>query len=265
MGFLDKLSSIFKIEVKSPKLTTIHFCSDNKLQKIEYYDQRKVIINIQKLDQKETAKLQKTISEAVTKEGSLLLEEGAKKILDDYSVASNQDKNKKILEFFKGKIPPTDLVILRASLYIRDVFNRGNSVENLKNGITQRYGVRGCNITNLCSAGYFESLIKPLYEEMFIQPTFSSEKFLSRYEVIVTQLPFAVFVNRNMSVTALEKEVRAKMVMNKKYGIKHLNIHGIGENNVEKIQDLLKKLKDQFTSIPEIDSERNFITVKISF
>lgn len=265
MFFLDRLSSIFKVEIKIPKLKEIHFLSDNTSSKIEYHDHR-TVINIGAINPKECVELQQLLIDAVKKKDTLLLEEKAKKVLDDFRVVDKQGEHRDLLEYFRGKIPVSDLEILRAALYIKTVYERKEKIWELKLQVTEKHGIRGRNIVNLCTAGYFTSLIKPLYETMSTQPDFILQKFLIRYDVIVTQYPFAIFVSSRMSESELKMNVEKKIEINKKYGMmRYLNIHGIGEENVLKIQKLLRELEGKFTPVPEIDSGRGFINVKIWF
>ena len=148
---------------------------------------------------------------------------------------------------------------------MKNVFERGENVSNLKDDIVTRYGDRGRNICNLCSAGYFTSQIKPLYEEMYSQPDFSLNKFLAIYEIIVTESPYAFFINSWMSDKQAMDEVLKRMEVSRRYGIKYLNIHGIGRENTEKIATLLKELAPQLTQTPEITRGERFIAVKIWF
>lgn len=263
MSVLDKLRSLVGVKIDISRLKEIHLLSDNQVHHTVVNNT--ININVPSLSERGKGDLKKIIEGAVKTEGSLLLEDKAKKVLEDFNKEDKDEATRVTLDYFRGKIPLPDIEILRASLYIKTVFERGESVEDLKWGIIQRYGKRGNNIANLCTAGYFETIIKPLYEEMAAQPDFSTEKFLARYEVIVTQSTFAVFVNRRMSADELRAEVERKMELNKKYGIKTLNIHGIGAENVDKILDLVSELKDKFSQSPEIDSSQRFVTVKIWF
>lgn len=263
MSFFDKLSSIFKIDIS--KLKEIHLFSDNKTVKIEHHDHRTININIGALSPQKSQKIREVIKEAVQKEEQILLETDANQLLENFSYVDKQDQNRKEIEFYRGKIPAEDIDVLRAAIFIQEQSKQGKSVRELKEDVRLRYGQRGNNIVNLYTAGYFYSVVRPMYEEMASQSDFSQEKFIKRYNTIVMQYTFAVFVNARMSSEELEKEVHEKIVKNKKYGISHLNIHGIGSDNVAKIQELLAKLKGTIRWPPDIDSERGFITVKIAY
>jgi len=272
MSLLKAIFRIFKnidlkaIDISSLKHINILF-SGNKHITYQVHDNRKFItIHIpESTDTNKLKVLQQAIKKEVLDQGSILLEEKAEHILIDFLQIDSQKENKNFLEFFKGKIPSADLEILRASIYVDSVYRRGQSVSELKLDIIKKYGERGKNIVNLYTAGYFETIIKPLYQEMIMLPDFSPEKFIERYNTIVMQFPFAVFVNNKMTQQELLQEVEKKIEINKKYGIKQLNIHGIGEDNITKIQELLLTLRKKISWPPVIDSDRKFITVQIHF
>lgn len=269
MSLLDKLSKLINISLpKLKRLGNIHIFSDNETEKITINDNKKVInvtININKLESENIPLLKTTLTELVTENDELLIEDNARKTLEDFSNVDKQRANQSVLEYFKGKIPSKDIEILRASLYLKSVFEREGPVFQLKQDIMNRFGDRGRNISNLCTAGYFTSQIKPLYDEMYAQPNFSPDEFLKVYEIIVTESPYAVFINAGMSQEDVKREVLDRIEVDKKYGIKYLNIHGIGKDNVDKIINLLKELNQTLTQPPEITRGERFIVIKIWF
>ncbi|MBI2405477.1 hypothetical protein HYV21_00270 [Candidatus Microgenomates bacterium] len=269
MNPLDKLSKLINISFpKLKRLGNIHIASDNKLEKITVNDNKKVInvtINVEKLESKDIAQLQAILKELVIKNDELVIEDNARKTLEDFSNVDKQRGNQSLLEYFKGKIPSRDIEILRASLYLKSIFERGEPVFQLKQDIMNRFGDRGRNISNLCTAGYFTSQIRPLYEEMYAQPNFSPEEFFRVYDIIVTESPYAVFISAVMSQEDVKREVLDRIRVGKTYGIKYLNIHGIGEDNVDKISYLLKELTPTLTQPPEITKGERFIVIKIWF
>lgn len=269
MTLWDSLASIFNMPNLKNFKGTFKVLSDNK---IEVHNDNRVInaqnvvqVNLAQLRPTELEMLGKVIRESVQNENALIIEDDSEKLIEEFS--SFDEKNKKELDYFRGKIPTTDLQILRSSMFLKSQHESGVPVFRLKDNIVRKYGERGRNIANLCSAGYYELMIKPLYEEMYSQPDFSQQKFTERYNVIVDQYPFAVFVGRGMKFDQLKIDVFEKIKLNKKYGIPSLSIHGIGSENVQKINDLLNDpdLKKEFSKIPEIDSGQMFITVKIWF
>jgi hypothetical protein len=79
------------------------------------------------------------------------------------------------------------------------------------------------------------------------------------------QSPFAIFVYNQITPDELEKSVREKIKVNKKYGINYLNIHGIGESNINKIEKLLIKIRQELKEIPDVESSRNYIIITLYF
>jgi len=266
MNLLDKLSKLFGVDFSKLKKFHIHILSDNQHENFTINDNRKiVIINTGKLDSKKIPQLQTIVKDLVTENDELLIEDNASKTIEDFKEVDSQTENRNLLEYFKGKIFSKDIEILRASLYLKTVYERGENVSQLKQDIMNRYGDRGKNISNLCSAGYFTSQIKPLYEEMYSHPNFSAEEFSKVYEIIITESPYAVFINSRMSEKDVKKEVLSRMEIGKKYGIKYLNIHGIGKDNTDKIVNILKELNSELSQTPEITKGERFIVVKIWF
>ena len=262
MTFLDKLSALIKIDAS--KLRKFNILNNNTFKGLVNIKITTVNLNIIDATTKEKEIIGGFLRETL-KEDSLIIENKAKVLLDDFSKIDKSNQSRSIVDYFRGKILPSDLDILRASIYIKEVFDRGESVRDLKFDLVSKYGQRGNNISNLYSTGYFDSLIKPIYEEMYKLPEFSGFKFLERFEVIVTQYTFAVFVSATRDKKNIKKEILDKIKLNKKYGIHKLNIHGIGEYNVQRIKEILLEINDVLSSIPELSSGAFYINATITF
>lgn len=241
MSLTDALSKIFKVDLSSLKTILIKLINVNV--KKTYIDNRIQILNIGELSEKKKKLLQQTLRESVSKQGVYLLDSKADQTVDDIHRVEKEGKGKEILEFFKDKIPPLDLEALRASIYLKEVADRGEPIDHLKHDIISRFGERGNNISNLYSSGYFQSQILPLYEQMSQRPDFNQKDFVEAYNIIVTESPYAVFINARMTDRVAKQEVVNRLAVSRKYGIKRLNIHGIGNENVRKIMSLLPKLE----------------------
>ncbi len=257
MSFLDALKTL-GINIKGG----IHIFSGNNVV-VNKNDNRKTYIDITKLDALSLAKLQAIIPEAVQQENAVVLEEKSKKLLDDFRSIDQQHKD--MVDYFRGKIPATDIEILRAAIYLKSTLDQKRPVAGIKEDLNYRYGQRGNNISNLYSAGYFESVIKPLYEEMKKLPDFSLEQFQKTYDKIVTQIPFAVFCNKSMTAEELKQIVIMKVKRNVRYGIRQLNIHGIGRGNADKVLKVVEELAPNLDEPPTIDSGPGFINVMVFF
>lgn len=139
-------------------------------------------------------------------------------------------------------------------------------IYRLKGDIIHKHGTRGLNICNLCTSGYFENWIKPLYEEMEKSPDFDPEKFNESYNLIIKEAAFAVFVTKDMKPDKLKEIVEKKIARNLKYGVNFINIHGIGKGNVDKIRVLISELETKYPDIGKsIDEKKSIIFSKLVF
>jgi hypothetical protein len=189
--------------------------------------------------------------------------------VDDIAIKQNTSSEITILSYFKDKIPPDDFDALRSSLYLRDRFKEGagwEEISRLKMGIIKVYSRRGRNISDLCSAGYFDTLIRKIYEDT-ISSGYSKEEFLLVYNIIIEEGILAVFVSEGMTEKQIEFEIEGKIRRNKEYGLHFLYVHGIGSENLRKIRNVTYNLKDQYRSSMKFYSKEvaNILSVKISF
>lgn len=198
--------------------------------------------------------------------GTPVLETDLSESLKSYKNAISKDENKELLQFLKTKLPQDDWAILNAAIYLREVFISGGSVDRIKANIINHYGNRGKNICNLCSAGYFETWIKPLFENFDTLDKENKEKTLRIYDMIVMEFPFAVFVNRSMTLNTVKATIREKFALNKTYGIKTLTIHGIGNENINKIEAAYIELKGTLEECDiSVEKFNNIIAIRISY
>lgn len=269
MGILDKLESIFHVDLSGlrnlqnkVKIDFQLFSNNNNKKFVN--KGTIIIISPDALKKGESVGLQSVIRE-VNKERIPLLQNDILESLENFKKIDSASNIQNLISFFKGKVPASDLEILRQSNYIKVAYDRGERVGKFKAELVSRYGMRGRNICNLYGTGYFESQIIPLYNEMVGQQNFSPRDFEAAYERIVMESPYAIFIYGGMSNQEAVDEVKKKILRAKKYGIKYLNIHGIGQDNVEKITYLLDKLRPEFSSPEEIIRLENVITVKIQF
>ena len=187
MGFWDKLSSLLesfadiklpfsqlkelniKININSFNKTnperkpilidetteTLHFFPNHISQHISP-EKEKEFIELLKLYREERGKL------VSAKKNSLL------NCLYEFTKEESKE-DQEILIFFNNKIPHKDYLVLRDSLFLRREFfikkKSPGTITSYKLDIRNRFGIRGVNIANLCTAGYFEKLIMPLFGE----------------------------------------------------------------------------------------------------
>jgi hypothetical protein len=168
-----------------------------------------------------------------------LLDIGKVDLLDRLYQYNDAGKDDEILIYFKDKLSLSDYYALRDSLFLRSEFMDRRDVSILKQNIRERYGERGCNISNLCTAGYFESLFKPLFEN------FTKRQFEEIYELVVDKGVYTLFVNAFMTIGEIKIEITDKIELAKKYGIKQLHVHGIGVKNSKNIGKCIEQLSDE--------------------
>jgi len=142
----------------------------------------------------------------------------------------NDKEDTRILKFFENILSNKDWETLRDSLFLRNEFKKRKNVSQLKYDIFTRYGERGNTISNLCTAGYFEETMIPLYN---LEP----KEFHKYWDAAVDRGVMALFVNSRMKIEKIVLEIKRRS----KYGIKYMHIHGIGDANIEKIKECLTK------------------------
>jgi len=145
MTFLDKLSALIKIDAS--KLRKFNILNNNTFKGLVNIKITTVNLNIIDATTKEKEIIGGFLRETL-KEDSLIIENKAKVLLDDFSKIDKSNQSRSIVDYFRGKILPSDLDILRASIYIKEVFDRGESVRDLKFDLVSKYGQRGNNISN---------------------------------------------------------------------------------------------------------------------
>lgn len=205
-------------------------------------------VNVQQINVDNTNKEQLLglLKEQAFDKDIVFLQDDSKKILTSISELEKSPDISNTIRFFKGILSDQDLVILRSGLYIKSLREVGDPKgTKLKADITSRYGARGKNIVNLATAGYFESYIRPLYEEMSQKLDFSKEEFLEIYRVLVNELPFTIFVHAGMNVQTVTKLFNEKAERQIKYDVDEevIAIHGYGRNaeTVAAVRDSLRK------------------------
>jgi hypothetical protein len=244
MGFLETLKSIFNIEKINIDLSIVKIIKNDHSKKVEVKDNN-LIINVSKsIEEKD-----KIISEGTAfqglEEGFTFLEDGAVEKLEDFQKYDQSDATRKPLGFLKNKIPSEDINIWRAALYLREHYRHKDHklTTQVKREIRQKYGDKGGNIANLCSAEYLENFLEPLYfnlKEQYEAEDEAIKEFKKTYKHVVTELPFTIFVSHQSDLDGIKKEISKKRT----YGHRHINIHGIGSGNTKTIENLLEELEE---------------------
>lgn len=194
-----------------------------------------VTIYINNLSAKESAKLKKAIKDAFGAEKVLLIEKSKVDLINRLYKYDDKNDNR-ILTFFKAIISDKDWQVLRDSLFLRNEFKNGRPTGQLKSDIISRYGERGRIISNLCTAGYFEETMMPLYNH-------DQKEFYKYYDIAVDRAIAALFVNSSMTVEKISIEITNKLKAAKAYGLSTIHIHGIGDKNILRIKECLDSQK----------------------
>lgn len=241
MGWFDKLKAILNFEINSPLVNVnVTRNSDNKVNGKKYFhdeENKELLINYDELENKERENLSKVFNDNL-ESGGEIFERGTKCLLNDlYEYQKSKAEDKKILDFFNIIISEDDFESLEASLYLRKRFSEKKDVKGLKEGIRKRFGDRGNNIANLCTAGYFEKFLMPLYNS-------SKKDFEKIYEVVISKSAMAIFVHSQMEENEITTELNKKIELSKKYGLDFIHIHGIGDKNINTIKKWIEENKD---------------------
>ena len=214
-----------------------------------YSSKSKTLLIVADLLEKKDKPLLLEIIRKVFTGGGIILKKSKEELLASYKAYSTNNNDKSILAFFEGVLTKDDFSALKMSLYLRDQQNKGENVAEYKRDIRQKFGDRGANIANLCTAGYFEEEFMPL-----LYNSVSKEKFYEYYEIVVGKKAKALFVHGGMGEDELELAFNEMLEKAIKYHIKHFHVHGLGYQNVSNIKEFFSK--------KPIDPENKYIVQK---
>jgi hypothetical protein len=187
----------------------------------------------------------------------------AKKYIND---SSSDDQV--FLKAIKVFVPQADIAIIQAALFIRRIYRGHSDVHRFKDLLIQRYGSRGNNISNLITAGYYESYLLPIYEHLQKTEGVNAHQIFNEiYEEAVTQYPFAVFVPAVKTYEQIKGMVSQKIRLNLMNDQHMMNIHGIGERNKKTITKLLddKDIARFYQSEPDVVVFEKIVYARIYF
>lgn len=258
MVWLEKLKSLFNIDINSPLISVNIHSNNNSVREDFLYDREKgsLEIYLEKLRLGKREEVDRLIEEYY-REKEILLEKNSSKLLHKLYRYNRENKGNQTLNFFKLLIPKEDFEALEVSMYLRDVYSRGEEIARLKQDITRRFGDRGNNISNLCTAGYFEEFLMPLYNS-------SKERFEELYEFVISKSVVAVFVHSGMKQDQIPSEISNRLQISVRYGLKFIHIHGIGKHNISVIKRSLEEQQNFFEFFQkEVYEKDNIIIVEL--
>jgi hypothetical protein len=170
------------------------------------------------------------IIKKVHSDGDLIWKTTKEETLSSYKDYSEAGKDNDILAFFAGILTPGDYEALKMACFIRNEMLNQRNIYEYKKDIRVRFGDRGANISNLCSAGYFEKEFMPLYKEV------NKTDFFEYYELAVGKKARALFIHSSMGEAEIEEEFTKMVDKAQRYHMVDFRIHGLGENNVNTIK-----------------------------
>lgn len=244
---LKKLVDIKNIQILPIKITIVQN-SNNRIQALKTKgenwayneDLKELFIEFHKLDAQKKNELGNLLPEAIRSGSADVFEENASNLLNRIYDYEKTAPDKDILRFFEKIVPKEDYEALESALFLRTAFKNYEDVSQLKRDISVRFGLRGRNISNLCTAGYFEKFFMPLYNQV------NHERFGELYELIIRTSSVAVFVHSEKSEKQIFAEIEQKLAISRKYGLEFIHVHAIGNMNVQKVLALLKHKDDYF-------------------
>jgi hypothetical protein len=268
MKWFERLQKITGVDL--PKLQhLIYFNVSVNIDKSVHYDESKksLTVNPKKLREKEYRALQRVLPEVLGMFGAII-EEKSVPVVDSVreSLPSMESEADKLMRI----IPPEDVPLLMSCLYLRKRFQSGVAVEGIKQQIMNVYGARGGKFANLVSAGYLESFFVPLYDQLSAaspnDPDTAKSNFRKSYNTIVNEQPWTEFISTRTTVEKATSHIIGKLMGNAESGVRFINIHGLGAQNVRKILRMLPEIEKKTGANRvhvERDAARIFVRLEI--
>jgi len=231
---------------------------------------KSIDVNINALKPNAQEKLLKKIIQSMGDDVDAIVENNSYEVMEAVKKGERTGPIRDVLNELRGCLPDGDMPILRASLLLRSAFVSGEKIggktaKDLKDDIRFRYGDRGNKIANMCTAGYFETLMIPCLK--ILKSSGKSEHEIKKeLNFIIEESAFALFVHSHMKENDVCEKAKAKIESNKKAGKPYLNVHGIGSKNVMLVQGLKPVIKAQYSNANfEENSVAEYINLKITF
>jgi hypothetical protein len=265
MKILEILKNIGIHIPKLREITAVKFSSLIHIDRSVHIEGSTVIIDPNGLSGKQKRGLKNVLPELLDESGAIV-DESSVPTVD--AVLSELHQIHEAVKKLTPIIPPADIPLLNACVFLRIRFDKNECVEGLKGQIMTVYGTRGGNFANLCSAGYLETWFLPMYNELVRSnpgdPSEAKARFIVIYNTILNELPWTEFVGFKVSAETVKKHILEKMTRNIENGVRYMNIHSLGEKNVDKIMGILPDIKSQIGAIPvRIDKDPTRIFVRL--
>lgn len=273
-SWFEKLREIFKITINFNNFINIQINNNNTTTssgKVNYDEEVGLYsINNKNLTFVERNKVKEIVKSAQRESITIILDETQEQI-NDIKLNEAKPEVRKLLTQFKDIIPPHDYIALRSAIYIDKLAREGlgyKQVYRMKGEVARKFGGRGLKICNIYAVGYFETVIKPLYEEFIQDGYFDKKNFLREYNIIINEEAFAIFVPDIMDENEVKNTIKVKIIRNLQYGRKDVTIHAKGINNKAKVTKAIFDIEEEgeYPIInKEIEETQNTILAQLYF
>ena len=262
--FLKKFLSSLGIKdlVKLPERIELKVLSDNK----KYEITNTFNINLDALSPEQNKAFAEYIQGLKnSKQDYLVIESKSYAVIEElYKINPNFKAVKKL----EGALLPEDYSALEDAVYIEHLTETKNfkEIPERKRQIRYEYGERGNTITNLYTAGYFQGIFLPLYDDLLKDPN-NLDEFRLVFDKLIRDFPLAIFINRSMDLDLVKSTIKEKILRNQKYGIKKLHVHGINRQNCNNIKEAIRLMEEEnaFPFTKTIDEIGDIIMVRLDF
>jgi len=271
LTLFERLKTIFEgkfRDIFSNNTITLFDFSRNNEHVIEVKEGNRLTLDLSKANDEEKKQVKENILDLLVQrqEELFLIDDSSQKTQKIKQNLPNDD-DELLLKFYKDKLKPEIYKALEASIILRNAFQKGHDISELKRDISRRYPLFGNNLCNLTTEGYFDDHFKRLYESMIDEEDFDILIYQRKVEKIIISLPYTVFVTRFKTYDELSGEVATKLEKLKRYGAGRLLLHGIGRENVSTTLTILGEYKNQngITIQKEINPKETIITATLIF
>ena len=270
MTILENLKKVFEGkfgDILSHNNITLFNFSRNTNETVEVKGGNKLVIDISKATEEEKKLVKNILDSRVQSENeAFLMDHSSEKTLK-IKRSLPFGESEELLKFYKDKLKPEMYKALEASIIVKNVFERGEDISEMKRDISDKYPTFGNNLCNLVTRGYFNEHFKELYQSMLEDEEFDINAYQRKVEKIIKSLPYTVFITRYKSYDELSGEVRFKLDRLKKYGTGKLLLHGLGRENVNTTMTILEEYRENnhINMQIEINPKKTIITATLIF
>lgn len=274
MNPFEKLTSIFGLKI-GKLFDKLNILSNNTIGDKNYHihldkgfsgtvshDGDKITINPDNILPNQKTQLQDLIKRELFQDCDYLVTNSDENMLE--MAQAIIDREIKKIAILEKAIPRDDFYAWKAALVIRELRKQGKPVEEYIDNVFKTMGERGRKICNLCTAGYLEGILD-LYNACQTETGFNKEEFLKRYNVIVAESAFSIFVHIGKDKPALKRNILEKLETNKRYGNYYVNVHALNKLNIKNAEDVIREIitENQSIEVSESNKSRDALFVRL--